>query len=100
MKRTIAILLLTVMVLTFVACSAKSKLIGTWENPYQTITFLKDGTGLYTTLYGVTSFMTYSVNGDKLTMTIEGITVSGTVKISGKTMTLDTGSRTMVFTKQ
>ena len=100
MKKTIAILLLTVMALTVVACSAKSKLIGTWGDEHQSITFKKDGTGTYTTLYGVTSFMTYSVNGDKLTMTIEGITVSGTVKISGKTMTLDTGSRTMVFTKQ
>lgn len=100
MKRAIAILLIAVMVLTLVACSAKSKLIGTWENPYQTMTFHKDGTGTYTTLYGITSPMTYSVSGDKLTMTIDGVTVSGTFKISGKTLTLDTGSRTMVFTKK
>ena len=51
MKKTIAILLITVMVLTFVACSAKSRLVGTWGDAHQSVTFKKDGSG--------TSFFVY-----------------------------------------
>ena len=99
MKKTIAILLLTVMILTFAACSAKSKLIGTWGDEHQSITFKKDGSGTFTE--NRTDYpMTYSVDGDVLTMTIDGETDTCSFKIEGNTLILKTRYETIEFTRK
>ena len=99
MKKTIAILLLTVMVLTFAACAAKSKLIGTWGDEHQSITFKKDGTGTFTE--NRTDYpMTYSVDGDVITMTIDGETETCSFKIEGNTLILKTRYETIEFTRK
>ncbi len=99
MKKTIAILLLTVMVLTFAACAAKNKLIGTWGDAHQSVTFKKDGTGTFTE--NRTDYpMTYSVDGDVITMTIDGETETCSFKIEGNTLILKTRYETIEFTRK
>lgn len=99
MKKTIAILLLTVMALTVVACSAKSKLIGTWGDAHQSITFRRDGTGTFTENRSDYP-MTYSVDGDVITMTIDGETDTCSFKIEGNTLILKTRYETIEFTRK
>ena len=99
MKKTIAILLITVMALTFAACAAKNRLIGTWGDEHQSITFKKDGTGTFTE--NRTDYpMTYSVDGDVITMTIDGETETCSFKIEGNTLILKTRYETIEFTRK
>lgn len=99
MKKTIAILLLTVMALTVVACSAKNKLVGTWGDAHQSVTFKKDGSGTFTE-NGIDYPMTYSVEGDVLTMTIDGETDTCSFRIEGNTLILKTRYETIEFTRK
>ena len=100
MKKTVAILLIAVMALTFVACSAKSKLVGTWADGYgQSFTFKKDGTGTFTE-YGMDYPLTYTVKGDKITIFSDGDEETFTFKISGKTLTLESYGETQTYTKK
>lgn len=103
MKRTIAILLVAVMALTLVACSAKSKLIGTWEGDYDRITFRKDGTGTWAERsdvdrpFGEGDEFHYTVSGNKLTMEGED---PWTFTIKGNTLTFELNGNTISFTKK
>ncbi len=107
MKKTVAILLVTLMALSFVACASK-KIIGKWElTDYQgedelgsmmkgyTFEFKDDGTY---TIAGM-SAGTYEVKGNKLFFngdTDEYYKLS----ISGNTMKISGQEDTMTFTKK
>ena len=99
MKKTIAILLIAVMILTFAACAAKNRLIGTWGDGHQSITFKKDGSGVFTE-NRIDYPMTYSVEGDVLTMTIDGETETCSFRIEGNTLILKTRYETIEFTRE
>lgn len=97
MKKVIAILLVAVLVLSFVACGAKGgNIVGTWEGEYDRMTFNEDGSGSWAergsangtfnsgerftykvsgselTIYPDEDTYTYSVSGDKLTLSYGG----------------------------
>ena len=108
MKKTVAILLIAVMALSFVACSAKSKIVGTW-----TMTDTSDGKPPYTLEYEFTKDgkikiagiegATYKINGNKITITGGSEDTSYTLKFSGKTMTMtdvEESSHWIKFTKK
>ena len=105
MKKTVAILLVAVMVLTLLAaCSAKDKLIGTWEREENgvkmTFEFKKNGKLIVKGYYNGEEMMSqekeYKVEGNK-------IIVDGDpepFKIEGKTLTIGEGNDVMTFTKK
>ncbi len=106
MKRIALIFLAAVMVLTITACSGK-KLIGTWENGYDRLTFEKDGTLFWAEgsngQYGPIDFYEYKVSGDKLTIIFDEDEVEEyTYKISGRKLTISWGDDddAMVLMKQ
>ena len=95
MKKTltmvVSILLIAVLL---VGCSAKSKLIGSWEmeesGMTMTYTFEKGGKGEVETS-GISIDFEWEVKGDKLKMTIGDETEEGEFKIKGDTLTLIDG---------
>ncbi len=96
MKRTltmvVSILLIAVLL---VGCSAKSKLIGSWEmeesGVTMTYTFEKGGKG-EVDLGGVSVDFEWEVKGDKLTMEIAGEeSEESEFKIKGDTLTIIDG---------
>ena len=104
MKKTVAILLIAVMALSFVACSLKSKIVGTWKVTDSTdqssnnmvMTFSRDGK---LTIEGIFNG-TYSVKGDKVTIRVLGEEETYKASINGDTMTWKGEDETLTFTKQ
>ena len=89
MNKTVAILLISMMSLTVIACAVKSELIGTWEGDYDRITFREDGTGTWEERgyvdrpFGEGEEFHYSVSGNTITMDGED---PWTFTIKGKTL--------------
>lgn len=111
MKRFVAVLLVTVMIMSFSACSAKQKIIGTWENEASalgitvetTYTFREDGTGTMTTLLVPGLDFTYEVSGDVLTITTSVLGVGGSAEyellFENDTMTMTSSGESLTLTK-
>ncbi len=87
MKKTVAILLIAVMALTFAACSQKNKIVGTWTDGTHTWTFKKDGTGTFSE-FGETFPMTYQIEGNKITVSFGFETDVYTYEIKGNMLML------------
>ena len=87
------VLIVSLLAAMFVGCSAKKKLVGTWEpeDDEGTLTLANDGTGTIKA-EGMTGTLTWSVKGDTLSMTITicGMTDSSEMKykVSRNTLTL------------
>jgi len=108
-RKAISIMLVAVLALClFTGCSAKSKLVGTWETETQasifgfevstgtvSFTFEKDGTGSFTGELGSTGLsggqdFTYTVEKDQLTTTFDsGNTVVYTFTVEKDVLKLD-----------
>ena len=106
MKKTLALVLVVVMLsATLVACGGNS-IIGSWQASVvgvsMKLTFEEDGKGSITTM-GVTADMTWSVDGDKLTaaMSVMGITeevFEGAVySVDGDELSITADGETVVF---
>lgn len=67
MKRTVAILLISMMALIAVACSANGKLVGTWSKGHESVKFNRDGTGMWIETNEQVP-LRYTVDGDHLTL--------------------------------
>lgn len=103
MKRTltmvVSILLIAVLL---VGCSAKSKLIGSWEMEESgitmTFTFEKGGKGEMEVL-GQSEEFEWDVKGDKLIMTVDGEEEESEFKIKGDTLTIIDGDEELELKK-
>ena len=118
LKKTASLLLAVILTLClFTGCSAKSKLVGTWEEEKQasifgieintgtvTVSFEKDGTGSLSGELGSTGLsasqdFTYTVEKDQLTMTFEsGNTMVFTFTLEKDVLKLD-GDTALELTK-
>lgn len=85
MKKSIAILLAAVMVLSFAACGKKNQIVGSWTDGTHTWTFRKDGTGSFSE-FGETMSMSYRISGNKLTVYFGSETDEYLFEIKGKTL--------------
>ncbi len=100
MRKTIAILLAAALALTAIACAAENKLVDTWGDGYQSFTFKKDGSGLFTE-NGTDYPMTYTVDGDVLTVRYrDGDEETCSFRIDGDRLILKTQYETVEFTKE
>ncbi len=99
MKKAIAILLIAVMVLTVVACSARSKLVGTWIKGHESLTFKKDGTG-YFKENGRRYPLTYETDGDTIFISMDDEDVEGTFEIKGDKLILRADGEKLTFRKK
>lgn len=103
MKKTIAILLIAIMALTALACTAKDPLIGTWQGDYDRITFNEDGTGIWAERgdvdrpFGEGEVFHYSTDDDQLTIEEDG---TWTYKVNGDTLTFVLDGDSVSFTRQ
>lgn len=106
MKKTLALVLVVVMLsATLVACGGNS-IIGSWEATVEGVsmklTFEEDGKGSITTM-GVTADMTWSAEGDKLnaSMAVMGITEEvfkdATYSVDGDSLSITMEGETVVF---
>lgn len=107
MKKTLALILVVVMLsATLVACGGNS-ILGSWEATQDGVTmkltFEEDGKGSVTTM-GATVDMTWSVDGDKLTASMsvlgmsEDIFKDATYSVDGDNLSITYEGETVVFT--
>ena len=104
MKKVIAILLVAVMVLSFIACAGGGDIVGTWEGEYDQLTFNSDGTGRWAERgsssgsFGRGDAFTYKVSGSKLTIYPDEDTF--TYSVSGDKLTLSYGGESFSLYKK
>ena len=111
MKRFAAVLLVVALMMSFAACSAEQKIVGTWKNETTalgltvetTYTFREDGTGTMTTILVPGLEFTYKVSGDVLTITTSVLGVGGSAEYEmvyeKDTMTMTSSGESLTLTK-
>ena len=111
MRRIAALLLVLGLVLSFAACSAEQKIVGTWKNQTTamgvvvetTYTFHEDGTGTLSTILVPSMDFTYKVSDDVLTIRADVLGIGGSVDyqltFDGDQMTMTSTGESLTLTK-
>jgi hypothetical protein len=110
MKKIVAALLVVALMMSVAGCSAKQKIIGTWEMEASVMgltvstsyTFHEDGTGTMSAMLISGLEFTYEVEGNVLTIhSVLGISSTTEYELSfeGDTMTMTSGGESMTLTK-
>ena len=112
MKRTLALLISVLLIVSlFAGCSAKSKLVGTWEGKSEdakiSLTFEKDGNGKMVVSYDgekETTKFDWEVKDDKIKVTTneegEKNTVKWKYEFKGKELKIKYDDQTIRLTKK
>ena len=110
MKSFAAVLLIVAILMSFAGCTAKQKIIGTWEMKASLMgmtvgtsyTFREDGTGTMSAMLISGLEFTYEVQGNTLTIhSVLGFSSAAEYELSfkGDTMTMTADGESMTLTK-